>query len=358
MASLMRRRRAAPVSLVFGRKRKLPADEIDGPRFAMDNYTALAKRIDEGEVILLDGAIGTQLQKMGVPMDPRAWAGTALRDHPFTVRRMHENYIRAGVDIITTNTYPTARHNLEPIGLADCTTELNLRAVMLAQDARDKAAKDRPVSIAGSVSNYGLMTGAEPGWRDYPYFAHRAEHSERQVVANLREQAEILAEAGVDFLIAEPTGSSTQRRWVIEACLSTGLPVWMGFKCRLDPADDAVKVGYRSDDLFSQELESLSALGGGVVSVFHSSVAATDAALPLVRSSWSGPIAVYPEADRHDYVATYRDETQPTQITPDEFVDKALSWVNGGVQIVGGCCGIEIEYIRALREALPTHMTG
>jgi S-methylmethionine-dependent homocysteine/selenocysteine methylase len=324
----------------------------------MSNYEALAKRMEDGEVILLDGAIGTQLQSMGVPMDSRAWAGTALRDHPFTVRRMHENYIEAGVDVITANTYPTARHNLEPIGLADLTTELNLRAVMLAQDARDKAAKERPVYIAGSVSNYGLMTGAEPGWRDYAYFAHRAEHSERQVIANLREQAEILAEAGVDFLVAEPTGSSIQRRWVIEACVSTGLPVWMGFKCRLDAADGALKVGYRSEEPFLQEFDTLCALGGGVATVFHSSVAATDAAVPLVRENWSGPIAVYPEADRHDYVATFRDEAQPTPITPEEFVAKAKSWVDGGVQIVGGCCGIEIEYIRPLREALPTHVPG
>lgn len=324
----------------------------------MSEYQELARRIDAREVILLDGAIGTQLQHMGVPMDQRAWAGIALERHPFTVRRMHENYIHAGVDVITTNTYPTARHNLEPIGMADLTTELNLRAVMLAQDARDKAAKDRPVYIAGAVSNYGLLTGAEPGWRDYPYFAGRAEHSEAQAVANLREQAEILAEAGVDLLMAEPTGSSLQRRWVIEACVATGLPVWMGFKCRVDPEDATVKVGYRADEPLVQDFDKLSGLGGVVVSVFHSSVAATDAALPVVRAHWSGPIAVYPEADRQDYVQTFRDETQPTPITPEEFVAKALSWVNGGVQIVGGCCGIEIEYIRPLREALPSHLPG
>lgn len=322
----------------------------------MSNYETLAKRIEDREIILLDGAIGTQLQSMGVPMNPRAWAGTALEHHPFTVRRMHENYINAGVDVITTNTYPTARHNLEPLGLGDLTMELNLRAVMLAQDARDKAAGDRPVAIAGAVSNYGLMTGAEPGWKDYPYFAHRAEHSEHQAIENLREQAHILAEAGVDLLIAEPTGSSLQRRWVIEACVSTGLPVWMGFKCRVDDEDGQVKVGYRSEEPFTQEFERLSALGGSVVSIFHSSVAATDAALPLARERWSGPIAVYPEADRTDYVAAVRDQTQPTPITIEEFVERTLSWIDEGAQIVGGCCGIEIEYIRALREALPKRL--
>ena len=324
----------------------------------MSDYAALAKRIENREVILLDGAVGTQLQRMGVPMSDQAWAGIALRDHSYTVRRMHENYIKAGVDIITVNTYPTARHNLEPLGMADMTAELNLRGVMLAQDARDHVAVDRAVYVAGSVSNYGLLTGAEEGWREYTYFTHRAELSEEQARANLREQAELLAEAGVDFLLAESTGSSLQRRWVIEACVSTGLPVWMGFKCRLDEGEDTVKVGYRSHDPIMQEFEEIASLGGSVVTVFHSTVEATDRALPLVREKWSGPIGLYPEADRRDYVATRRDEAVPTRVTPDDFVEQAMQWVGQGAQIIGGCCGIELEYIQPLREALPTHLPG
>ena len=261
-------------------------------------YAALAKRIEDREVILLDGAVGTQLQKMGVPLSDRAWAGIALKDYTYTVRRMHESYIKAGVDIITTNTYPSARHNLEPIGLADMTTELNLRGVMLAQEARDRCAKERPVYIAGSVSNFGLLAGAEEGWRDLYYFKNHAELTDHQAMNNLREQAEILAEGGVDLLLAEATGSSEQRRWVIEACLSTGLPVWMGFKTRLEDEDQPVKVGYTSRESFETRFEDLAALGGSVVSVFHSTIEATNATLPLVQAAWSGPIGIYPEADR------------------------------------------------------------
>ncbi len=127
----------------------------------MSEYANLERRMAEREVILLDGAIGTRLQSMGVPMSGFAWAATALDSHPSTVRRMHEQYIEAGVDIITTNTYASARHNLEPVGLGDRVTELNLRAVMLARDARDKVAHDRPVLIAGSVSNFGLRVACE-----------------------------------------------------------------------------------------------------------------------------------------------------------------------------------------------------
>ena len=320
----------------------------------MSLYANLKSRIDTREIIVLDGAIGTQLQSMGVPMNQTAWASAALETHPFTVRRMHENYIDAGVDVITTNTYPSARHNLEPLGLGDKVRELNLRGVMLAQDARDRRAKERPVYIAGSVSNYGLMAGSEEGWRDYRYFVGRSVTSDEQAQANLKEQAEILAEAGVDFLIAEPTGSTIQRRWVFEACRSTGLPVWSGFKCRLE--QDKLKVGYRSPEAFDADIDNLLTAAGDVVTIFHSSVASTDAAIPVMQKHWDGPLAVYPEADRRDYVDTYKDRATDTPITPDEFIERAQHWVANGVQIVGGCCGIEIDYIRPLRDALPLEL--
>jgi len=322
----------------------------------MSDYSKLQARLDNREVILLDGAVGTQLQSMGVPMSNRAWAGIALKDYPFTVRRMHENYIKAGVDVITVNSYPSARHNLEPLGLADMTVELNLRAVMLAEDARDRVAAERPVYIAGAVSNYGLLTGSEPGWREHSYFQGRTEHSEQQARANLREQAEILAEAGVDFLLAEATGSNLQRKWVVEACLATGLPVWTGFKVRLDEGDATVRVGYRSDLAFADGFDEIATLGGAVITLFHSSVAATDAALSIAKGKWRGPLGIYPEAERSDYVDAHRDRSVPTLLTPEQFLDKACAWVEQGVQVIGGCCGIELEFIRPLRERLPAHI--
>ncbi len=120
-------------------------------------YQEVKERLERGEVIRLDGAVGTQLQAMGVPMDPYCWAAIANYSHPYTVRKMHEDYIKAGVDVITTNTYSAARHNYEAVGLTDQVIELNLRAVALAQEARDRVA-DRPVYIAGSISNFGAWT--------------------------------------------------------------------------------------------------------------------------------------------------------------------------------------------------------
>src|SRR5215471_14081437 len=191
----------------------------------MTLFETFDKRINRGEVIILDGAIGTQLQEMGLPIYHTAWAATALNTHPATVQVMHEQYIKAGVDIITTNTYASARHNLEPLGLAELTGELNRRAVLLAREARDKMAHERPVTIAGSISNFGMRTAGE----DMASLRERSRFTDEQLQANLREQAETLLEAGVDFLLPESTGTNAHRKWVSDACRATGAPFWVGF---------------------------------------------------------------------------------------------------------------------------------
>lgn len=320
----------------------------------MIKFQDLQDRIDRGEVIILDGAVGTQLQAMGVPMHGVAWAAAALHTHPYTVRHLHEAYIKTGADIITTNTYASARHNLEPMGLGDLTVELNIRAVKLAQEAREKAARDRPAYIAGSISNFGLVTGGEPGRQRH--LLGRSAIAVEQAQANLREQAEILAEAGVDFLLAESTGSLEHRKWVSQACSAPGLPKWVGFKCHVDKGDPTVKIGYSSPVSLTQALDEVLPLGGSVINIFHTNVDDTAAALPIVLEKWSGPLGIYPEAARTDYVATYRDPTVENNISPEGFLDLARKWVQQGVQIIGGCCGIGVEYIRPLRQQLPTRI--
>ena len=110
----------------------------------------LRQRLDRGEVIVLDGAMGTELERRGVPMDDAAWSAAALITHPDTVREVHEDYIRAGADVIITNTFATARHVLE---MGEQFRELNTRAVALAKEARENAA-DGAVFIAGSLSTF------------------------------------------------------------------------------------------------------------------------------------------------------------------------------------------------------------
>lgn len=318
----------------------------------MSDYAAMKKRLDAKEVLILDGAIGTQLQEMGVPMDNTAWCALALKDYFATVQRMHELYIRAGVDVITTNTYSSARHNLEPIGFGGFTTELNLRAVQLAQRARDRVAGGRKVWIAGAISSYGITTGGEPGRSLHRYSQPRSHITAEQAQSNLVEQAEILAEAGADFLLIEGTGSNLHRQWMLDACRRTGLPFWLGFRCHIDADSPEVRIGYRSHQGFAQALDETLADDIQGVCVFHSSIPVISPALDILKRKWKGPIGVYPEADRTDYTKTWHDHSEENAVKPTEFVKLTRQWIAAGASLVGGCCGIGVPYIEALVKAL------
>src|SRR5215210_2495216 len=115
-------------------------------------------RLDVGEVVILDGAMGTELERRGVPMDDVVWDAAALATHPDMVREVREDYIRAGADVIITNTFATARHVLEPAGMGGQFRELNIRAVTLAKEARENAAEGRGFS-AGSIATMSGHSG-------------------------------------------------------------------------------------------------------------------------------------------------------------------------------------------------------
>ena len=297
---------------------------------------ALLKRIDNGDVIILDGATGTELERRGVPMDSVAWCAGALETHPDAVRRVHEDYIRAGADIVTTNTFASARHVLELAGMGDLVVELNRRAAALAKEAVSRAGGERRVYVAGSISTMS------------PRLQSELMPTAEQARASYREQAEILAEAGVDLLMLEMLRDREQAPYAIEAAGSTGLPVWVGFSCKLSDDRAEVLLLNEGNDSFGEALESLTAIGGSLVSVMHTDVEDTVPALEVVRERWNGPMGAYPHSGTF-----VMPNWQFKDISPESFLASARQWVDMGVQLVGSCCGIGPECIRVLREELP-----
>src|SRR5215475_72941 len=104
----------------------------------------LLGRLAAGEVVIIDGGMGTQLQAEGVPMDEVAWSARSNLEQPEVVQRVHEAYIRAGAQVIIANTFAASRAGLEPAGLGCRVAEANAAAVGAALAARDAAA-DGPV---------------------------------------------------------------------------------------------------------------------------------------------------------------------------------------------------------------------
>ena len=343
----------------------------------MSNYQNLKTRIDDGEVIVLDGAVGTELQSMGAPMDAAAWCGVVNYTHPSTVRQMHERYIRAGADIITTNTFNTMRPALEAAGYRDTVREINVRAVDAALEAIARVGADRQVYMAGSMSCRVPLrdryTGAFMGGGGYGYGATLPVDELRVYV---EEQADILAESGVDFFLMEHMWADNESRMIaVEAAKATGLPVWVGFTATLseDGAtvlmsqdDDRASISglasllpissWRTIDQHKQLSEGLAevvSLEPEVIGVFHSRLNETNAALKVVKEGWTGPIIIYPDAGRSDYLSTWRDDNVANDENVDQVAGEAVNWTRMGAQIIGTCCGFGVEYTEGLREVLP-----
>ncbi len=302
----------------------------------------LEQKITAGEVILLDGATGTELQRRGAPMDRVAWCARATLTHGDLLREIHEDYIRAGADVVIANTFATARHMLEAAGLGDSVVEINARAVAIAREARDRTSAERPVAVAGSMST---MTPIVPGsgHRD-PEFTLSAAVAK----ANYHELAGLLAEAGVDLIAMEMMCDVEQAGHAVEAAVATGLPVWVGFSVRTGV--DGTVVMHGNEDLrFAEVIGPVMSLGGSVAGVMHSYVDDTTAALEILFDHWSGPVSAYPESGYFKMP----DWQFVDIIAPEDLATQACRWAGNGVQILGGCCGLGPEHMRALKRQLP-----
>ena len=267
-------------------------------------------------------------------MNDVAWDAAALATHPDLVREVHEDYIKAGADVIITNTFATARHVLEPAGMGGQFRELNNRAVTLAKEARENVA-DGSVFIAGSISTMSA--------HDDHSYEPRAEKARD----NYQEQAEVLAESGVDVIALEMMRDLEQTTYAVEAAVAARLPVWVGFSCKT--TDEGTVVLWDGNHTLAEALEQIPPLGASVVSIMHTLTENTPPALREVISRWSGPVGAYP----HSGEFIMPNWQFIDMVSPEDFTTQAQGWLGMGVQLIGGCCGIGPEHIRILKERLP-----
>ena len=301
------------------------------------SYRIIKDKIDNGDIVLLDGGTGSEIERQGVRMNDLAWCGIAHMDQPEVVRRVHESYIRAGADVIIANTFGTAPHILRRLGLEDKIAEINQSAVRLAFQARDNTGQD--VCVAASMSSM-------------PAFDEFFIPKNDAVREGFVRQAELLAEAGAELIIAEMMRDVEISGMVISAAQATGIPVWTGFSASMDDAGSLTN--YMSDVRdtdtmqFSQMAGVVLEAGCDAAGIMHSSVHDTGPALSELKDLWDGPVFAYAESG-HFVPPSWKFEDI---ISPQDYLDYARQWIEQGVQIIGGCCGIGPEHIRVLRENL------
>ena len=296
----------------------------------------VTRRFADPRPIILDGATSTELERRGVPMDTGTWSGLAALTHPDVLRDLHADYLRAGAEVIIANTYATAPHHLAAAGFGDRAREINVRSVELALEARDAAA-DGPAWVAGSLS---LMA---PGFQSANRLAP-AEHAEQ-----LRVQAEWIAEAGADLLAVEMLRDVEWSTAAMDAALSVGLPVWAGFSCVVDEGGVVVTQGSVAGPMPLEDvLRAVAGRGEALVAIMHSELEDTGPGLECARRLCEAPLGAWPNSGHFEPPHwQFRDVA-----APGEFAAMAARWVEEGVRVVGGCCGLGPEHVRAAAERL------
>ncbi len=307
----------------------------------MSEETSLHERLTRGPTILIDGGTGTEIERKGATMHPGAWSAQANLLDPDIVRGVHRSYLDAGAEIIVANTYPANFHIMVSSGLEDEFEPANRQALRLALEARGEYREvnpDRPIWVAGSMStttfSHGLdasvIEGAGPAREGY------------------RAQARIIAEEGVDLIILEMMRDVRETALCLDAALETGLPVWLGMSAEHDQSGRLTLFG--SSDPFAEGIEAILDQSGTpqAVGVMHTEVTITPEAIGEVAELWDGPLFAYPHHGIFEMPHWRFDNT----LTPEEFSEAALGWLDLGVSAVGGCCGIRPEHIAALGRRL------
>lgn len=288
---------------------------------------SVAGRLATGPPLLLDGALGTELERRGVVSTLPLWSTHALLVAPACVREIHAEYARAGAEILTANTFRTQQRTLARAGLADRAGDLTRLAIALAREGADAAGAD--VLVAGS------MAPLEDCFRPdlVPPDAELArEH---------REHAEALAEAGADLLLCETQQTVREARAAAEAARGTGLPFFVSFLC-----DDRARL--LSGEPLAGALDAVRDTRPLAVLVNCLPVAAAGRSLRTLASSGL-PYGAYPNlgVPAEPGGTGWRAEGDP-----ETFARALGAFAEAGARVLGGCCGTGPAHLAALAAVL------
>ncbi len=295
--------------------------------------------MENSKVMVIDGGVGTEISRRGIPLHPVYWSAVAHIEHSDLVRDIHLDYINAGADIISTNTFMAGRHLLEAGGRDDF-EEVNRKAVAIAKSAKNMSRR-KHLKIAGTLSPTARL--------DRAHKLPRGKKTDR----NFRDQATLLTESGVDVLLVELLFDSESANGLLEACCDTGLPVWAGVSATKVVGCDTLMTfrqpGKHAEllphETFENLLETVSKFPLDVLGVMHTDVTLMQESLHAVRDYWTGKMLAYAKTG----IATDHDWEFSDIIDEVNYADLVAGWIHQfDVSIVGGCCGTRPSHISAL----------
>jgi len=281
----------------------------------------IRERLKTG-VLLADGAVGTLLVSRGAPTEgPRSPLCVSAPD---LVKEIHDDYVEAGAQILTTNTWDANRAKLTKFDWADSLGKINREGVRLAR----AAAEGEYVLVSGEMGPLGQLVK--------PY----GPLTKLQVREIFTEQARILLEEGVDLIGLETFSSEMEILEAIRAVrsLSAGVPILASLTFL---ADGKTSFG----DEAVHALHALADAGADIVGL-NCTIGPQETFDIFVRAAGTlpVPVSVMPNAG---YPWTVSGRTV-YPATPDYFREVARDFVKTGAAILGGCCGTGPEHIAAM----------
>ncbi|MDA9614047.1 homocysteine S-methyltransferase family protein [Pelagibacteraceae bacterium] len=301
-----------------------------------NRYSKIREKLNQNELVILDGGVGTELQKRGIEMD-ESWCGTASRNTEI-LKQVHLDYIKAGAQVITTNTYASSRLLLDAAGVGKDFEEINLKAVSAAKAARDEVSDD--ILIAGSLSHrYPIAHGDMQSNATIQF-----EQSVLQEATD--EMANFLSENGCDLILLEMMYHPDRIQTVFESAKKTNKPIWAGFSTRRTENGDILSLTDSVDVPFREIVEIIKDYELDAVGIMHTDVNIVSDSIKIVREIYDGTILVYPDSGGWVSPNWIFDKV----IKPHELKARAAEWAKEGVQILGGCCGLSPEHIQAVAE--------
>ncbi len=286
----------------------------------MASRSDLPTRLASGPVLCLDGATGTELEARGVPCELPLWSAHALVEAPGVVEAIHRDYVEAGAEALTANTFRTQARALARGGLTGRDEELTRLAVELARRAAD--ARSWVLGSAPPLEDcYRPELAPDPGVLTPEHAAH----------------ARNLARAGVDAVFAETHNTVREAVAALEAAGAAGLPALVSFVCDAHAC-------LLSGESLEEALAAVAPLAPIAVGVNCLPPDHADACLaPLARSGLPFGIAANLGAPGERPGAPREHDC-----TPEEFATRASAWRNAGAAWIGGCCGTTPAHLRAL----------
>lgn len=303
------------------------------------------ERLTAAKTLLMDGATGTELNRRGVATDLPLWSASALITAPGALRQVHADYLAAGAQMITANTFRTHGRSLAAAGLQDRAWELTELAVRLAREAVAGAmasVTEREVWLTGgAMAGSPLVAGSLAPLEDC--YSPELVPSRRQCEAEHEQMARYLKKAGVDLILVETHNTIKEAKAAARAARATGLPFGVSFTCRSDGrlfSGESVTEAVRALLPLEPDFMGINCTPSTTI---LSSLSELAEATPV-----SMPLSAYANIGHTDAITGW---TSTDDVGPEAYALKMVGWmeeVGPRLRLIGGCCGTTPVHIKAL----------